>query len=229
MIYIEPILALIRKNPIEIGLISLALLISVISFIPHNQTSKPTVQGATTTNSIDKQDHVDQPTLFVEVSGAVLHPDVYVVSPGTHMKEVVDMAGGLTNMADKWYVERNYNLAKRVGDQEKIYIPYLTDIQNGTFYEQKRVLEYLQPLYFNNDKAPLPSTSSGQALTKEGSGLTISINTATSQELDTLPGVGPVTAQKIVDSRPYTTVGELVSKKVVNQSTFDSMKDLIKL
>ena len=226
MRYVETILALIRKNPIEIGLISLALLISVISFIPQEApTIQPTLQDTI------EEDETSEPTLFVEVSGAVLHPDVYLVPPGTHMKEVIDRAGGLSDTADRLYVGRNYNLARLVGDQEKIYIPYVWDIQNGTFYEQKRVLEYLQPLYHtpSTDSTSSLQATSGQALTKEGGGLTISINDATSQELDTLPGVGPVTAQKIVDSRPYTTVGELVSKKVVNASTFDSMKDLIKL
>ena len=220
MRYIEPILTLIRKNPIETGLISLALLISIISFIPQEA---PTIQP--TPKDTIEEDKTSEPTLFVEVSGAVVSPDVYAVVPGTHMKEVISMAGGLSDTADRLYVGRNYNLARLVGDQEKIYIPYVWDIQNGTFYEQKRVLEYLQPLY----QTPLSGDGIGQALKPQTKSLQISINDASAQELDTLPGVGPVTAQKIVDSRPYTTVGELVSKKVVNASTFDSMKDLIKL
>lgn len=220
MRYIELILAPIRKNPIEIGLISLAILISIISFILHNQASEPDVQSATI-----EEDKTSEPTLSVEVSGAVVSPDVYAVLPGTNIKEVIGRAGGLSDTADRLYVGRNYNLARLVGDQDKIYIPYVWDIQNGTFYEQKRVLEYLQPLY----QTPLSGDGIGQALEPQTSSLQISINDASAQELDTLPGVGPVTAQKIVDSRPYTTVSELVTKKVVNQSTFDSMKDLIKL
>lgn len=211
MRYVENILAVIRNNPIETGLISLALLISIISFIPRDATTIQPLPEA-----IDKQDAIDEPMLFVEVSGAVVNPDVYSVAPGTHMKEVIDMAGGLSDVADTLYVGRNYNLARLVGDQEKIYIPYVWDIQNGTFYEQNRVLEYLQPVYQNLSE-------------NQSQSLQISLNEASPQELDTLPGVGPVTAQKILDSRPYTTVDELVSKKVVNASTFETMKDLIKL
>jgi competence protein ComEA len=231
MRYIEPILALLRKNPIEAGLISLALLISIISFIPRTHASPSEVQGVSTTQSLSngtsESDEKDNPTLLVEVSGAVVNPDVYMVAPGTHMKEAIDMAGGLSDTADRQYVGRNYNLARLVGDQEKIYIPYVWDIQNGTFYEQKRVLEYLQPLYLN--KTPLLTKEGSSDVTSEGGGLTISINDATSQELDTLPGVGPVTAQKIVDSRPYAAVDELVSKKVVNASVFESLKELVRL
>ena len=240
MKYVEPIRAFIRKNPIEIGLISLAILFSIISFIPRSHTSDQDVRGATTIQptpkDIDVKEEISEPLLLVEVSGAVLYPDVYLVAPGTHMKEVVDMAGGLTDMADRLYVGRNYNLARLVGDQEKIYIPYMWDIQNGTFYEQNRVLEYLQPLYQtpSTDSTSSLQASSGQALTKEGGGsqassLQISINEASPQELDTLPGVGPVTAQKIVDSRPYSSIDELLSRKVVNQSAFESLKELIKL
>ncbi len=57
----------------------------------------------------------------------------------------------------------------------------------------------------------------------------ISINTATAAELDTLPGVGPVTAQKIISSRPYSSLEDLVSKKAVNKSTFEKIKELVAL
>jgi len=237
MRYIKPILTTVRTYPIETGLIFLALGISVVSFIPKAHVSEPRVQGATTIEPTPNQtngwDDGKKPTLLVEVSGAVLHPDVYSVIPGTHMKEVIDMAGGLTNMADRLYVGRNYNLARLVGDQEKIYIPYTWDIKNGTFYEQKRVLEYLQPLYQSSPNGEhgigqAPETTSGGGGSQTSS-LQISINKARAQELDTLPGVGPATAQKIVDSRPYLTIEELVSRKVMNQSTFEKLKELIKL
>lgn len=57
----------------------------------------------------------------------------------------------------------------------------------------------------------------------------ISINTASTTELDTLPGVGPVTAGKIIDNRPYQTLEELVTKKAVGQSVFNNIKDQITL
>lgn len=53
----------------------------------------------------------------------------------------------------------------------------------------------------------------------------ININSATLSELDTLVGVGAITAQKIVDNRPYQNISELVSKKVLGKATFDKIKD----
>jgi competence protein ComEA len=59
----------------------------------------------------------------------------------------------------------------------------------------------------------------------------ISINTASVAELDTLPGVGPVTAQRIVAYReqhgPFASVQQLRDAKLVNASTYDRIKDLV--
>ena len=55
----------------------------------------------------------------------------------------------------------------------------------------------------------------------------VNINTASSSQLDSLPGVGSVTSGKIISARPYSTVDELMSKKVVSKSVFEKIKDLV--
>ncbi|MCR4330085.1 MAG: helix-hairpin-helix domain-containing protein [Candidatus Roizmanbacteria bacterium] len=57
----------------------------------------------------------------------------------------------------------------------------------------------------------------------------VRINTATTSQLELLPGVGPVTASKIVKNRPYESIDELVGKKVLGQKTFENIKALIEL
>ncbi|KKQ36635.1 MAG: hypothetical protein US54_C0061G0009 [Candidatus Roizmanbacteria bacterium GW2011_GWA2_37_7] len=237
MLTIDIVYRFIKLHPIETTLISLASIITIISFILQFKSTsiQPTVLSAQTSqndtvsinNSQPTTENQSPTTLSVEVSGAVVEQDVYEVSPGTRLKDMIDLAGGLSDEADKRYVARNYNLAKYVGDQEKIYIPYIWDIVNGTFVEQKRILEYLQPLYLQSSQNNQSSLASTKPQTETV--LTLSINTASLEELDTLPGIGPVTGQKIIENRPYISVDELLSKKVVNQSTYDKIKNNIDL
>lgn len=69
-------------------------------------------------------------------------------------------------------------------------------------------------------------TSDKGQVTSESSSL-VNINTAPESELDKLPGVGPVTAQKIIASRPYSTSEDLLTKKAVSASVYDKIKGLI--
>ena len=57
----------------------------------------------------------------------------------------------------------------------------------------------------------------------------VSVNFATAAELDVLSGVGPVTAQKIIDNRPYQSLDELVTKKAISASLYDKLKDTLSL
>jgi competence protein ComEA len=57
----------------------------------------------------------------------------------------------------------------------------------------------------------------------------ISINSASSTELESLPGIGPVSAGKIIDNRPYGSMDELISKKAIGKSVFQKIKTLISL
>ena len=57
----------------------------------------------------------------------------------------------------------------------------------------------------------------------------ININTASASQLDTLPGIGPKTAEKIINGRPYQSIEELLLKKVVGQSVFEKIKDKVSI
>lgn len=210
-------LANLRVHPIETVLIIVASVITVISALMfYSSQTQPQQEVLATTEHITKAPTPIKELIFVEISGAVKTPDVYRVPDGTRLYELIDKAGGLSEEADNEYIARNFNMSKLVADQEKIYIPTKSDIINGIFVEPvHRELEYLEE---DSSQSPV-----------EQSDLSVSVNQATQDELEALPGVGPVSAQKIIDNRPYASIDELISKKVISSSTFEKIKELITL
>jgi competence protein ComEA len=157
--------------------------------------------------------------ITVDVSGSVTSPDVYSFTSTPRIKDVIEKAGGLTDEADKEYISRNFNMARFVSDQEKIYLPSKAEIQSNIFTEDSRSLQYLSVTQNTNNSAASKTSSQGK----------ISINSASAEELDTLEGIGVTLAKAIIDHRPYKNINELVSKKALKQATFNKIKDSVTL
>jgi competence protein ComEA len=139
-----------------------------------------------------------QEMIWVDVSGAVEKPGVYELSGGSRVKDALVLAGGLSQLAEREYLERVINMAEKLTDGEKIYIP-----REGS-----------------NEGEVLGGSS-------DGLGGLIDINSASVSELDTLWGVGSVRAQKIIDNRPFSKVEELLSKGVLPENVYEKIKDEI--
>lgn len=134
----------------------------------------------------------------VDVEGAVKNPGVYSLSFGARVLDAIYASGGFTEKTDSNWLTKNINLAAVVKDGEKIYINSIGE-----------------------DISISESKSQGRATGR------ISLNKASMQQLDTLPGVGEVTAKKIIAGRPYVSIEELLNKKVVGNATFNKIKDLV--
>ena len=77
-------------------------------------------------------------------------------------------------------------------------------------------------------KHPQGTTAASAAQSpKANAAALIDLNSASKQQLETLPGIGDALSQKIIDNRPYRGKNELVSKKVIPQATYDKIKDQV--
>lgn len=201
----------LKKYWLEILLLFVAFLIAVVSIIIMSINNQPKDEEEIITNQAESQD-LSLQNIFIDVSGEVLKPDVYKVKSGTRLKEIMDLAGGLSKNADDGFFNRNYNLSRILVDQEKIYVPSIWEVNNGYFIENRQTLDFITAV--EKAKANIEI---------------ISVNKGTIDELDTLPGIGKVTAEKIINNRPYSTIEELVTKKAVNKSVFEKIKNLISI
>ncbi len=145
--------------------------------------------------------------ITIDIAGAVDKPGVYTFKIGSRLVDALSRANGLSANADTNYFYQQFNQASVLVDQQKIYIPSTKDTAAWLF----------------------TSTTANNASADSLAPDLISINGASQLELDGLPGLGPVTVEKLIGNRPYTTIQDLVDSKILSQSIFDKIKDQITL
>jgi len=144
--------------------------------------------------------------LIVEIVGAIARPGVYHLAEGSRVGDLVEAAGGYGPRVDADEAGRDLNLAAALRDGDQIRVPSRDDPSAAAA------------------RPPLGGGSNG------GPAAPLDLNQATPTELDALPGIGPVTAAKIIASRdgqPFSAVGDLRTRKLVGEKTFASLKDLV--
>lgn len=146
--------------------------------------------------------------LIVHVTGAVENPGVIELSEGARVIDVVARAGGATDDADLAAV----NLAREVVDGEQIHLPRV------------------------GEEPPAPAPGAAGAASPGGAGgatagAVVNINSASSAELETLPGVGPALAGRIIAWReqngPFRSVDELLAVSGIGEKTLSGFRDQI--
>ena len=140
--------------------------------------------------------------IVVDVQGAVLNPGIRRLPTGSRVGDAIAAAGGYGPRVDAARAAADLNLAAVVSDGDRIVVPARGDP---------------------------PAAAGGPSGGADAGGL-VNVNTASASELDALPGVGPVTAQKIIDAReerPFATVDELKERKVLGAAAFEKLRDLV--
>lgn len=142
-----------------------------------------------------------RPRVVVHVVGAVRRPGLYRVAHGARIADVVRRAGGATRRADLSAV----NLAAEVSDGAQILVPPRVTVAAGGEAEPE-----------------------GSAAAAAGP---VRLNTATLEQLDALPGVGPVTAQKILDYRQqhgsFSSVDDLDAIPGIGPARLEQLRELV--
>ena len=123
----SPILKRTKKYLIEIILISLALIIAFISLFLYLKNNQAADEVVVSTSNFSTA--LTTPTkIYLDIAGAVNKPGVYQLNLGSRLKDAIKIAGNLSDDADKDFFARNFNLARIVSDQEKIYVPSVWEV-----------------------------------------------------------------------------------------------------
>lgn len=151
---------------------------------------------------IEPDEAEDGAVLVVEVSGAVTEPGVYELLSGSRVDDAINAAKGFSDEVDMESVELIMNRASRLVDGQKVYVPKQGDPSS----------------------ANILGGSSGVSTTINSR---VNVNTASTSELEELWGIGPKTAQNIIEQRPYSRVEELSEKGILKSNVFERNKDVL--
>lgn len=158
--------------------------------------------------AVGEQSFLRQQQLTVEVAGAVVQPGVWQLAVGARVAEAIEKAGGFSQRADRTFAAQGINLARLIEDGEQLYVPFTGE---------------------QTISADQQTTEQQTAVVLGAQTTAVSINTASVEELDTLPGIGAARAADIVENRPYTTLDELVSGAGLTEALFKDLESLITL
>jgi competence protein ComEA len=158
--------------------------------------------GASFVEAASSPDATAPGELVVDVQGGVVRPGLVELTGGARVADAIAAAGGYAPGADLLAAASTLNLAATLSDGQQVFVP-LAGVGGGPA---------------GGDDGP-----------GAGNGL-VSLNTASPEALEALPGIGPVTVQKIVaarDERPFGSLDELVQRKVLNRGQLDGIRHLV--
>lgn len=143
--------------------------------------------------------------LRVYVSGAVINAGVYRLPPHSLVTDAIQEAGGATVEADLVAI----NLAQPLHDGEQIYVPNLEDSA-----PPPPPLSRAETAVETMASSPAPPAL-------------IDLNTASQEQLETLPGIGPAMAKRIIAGRPYHAVDDVLNVKGIGEAKLKKIKPLV--
>lgn len=227
--------AKVRADPGRAGAIGLAIvaalavLVTVFTLVrdrpaPVMSAKLPPVEKVATASPRSSASPAAEPDhpVVVSVVGLVHTPGLVTLAPGARIADALQAAGGAVNGADTI----GLNMARPLGDGEQIVVGLAPAPGQPTALGSS-VASGSTP----TSKAPPPRPGSGSVKPKAGEA--VNLNTATVQELDALPGVGPVTATAIVAWRQangkFTSVDQLADVEGIGPARLEKLRALVRV
>lgn len=223
------ILNLSKKQKIILSIVISIIFVLVLIYVYQNLyeedaeiilTNEENVLDAETNEIVDSNEEISsqnnresEETVVVHVIGEVNNPGVVTLPEGSRIIDAINMAGGKTEEADLSKI----NLAYIVEDGTQIYIP--------------RINEDLNQVNLISDGAGVGVVITDSNVEENEVDSKVNINTASKEKLETLPGVGETTAQKIIDYREangkFKTIEDIKNVSGIGDAKYESLKDKI--
>lgn len=223
-----------HKKQIILVCLGLVLLLVIGSFfIYKNYTADDKEEKNIVLNTkkdIKKDEEEEEEVYYqVDIKGEVINPGIYTVKEGSRVIDVIRLAGDLTEVADTSVL----NLSKKVKDEMVIIVYSYDEVVNFTATKEKEEIEQEACLSQNgiqNNACIKDSTDDTSSSSVVISGK-VSLNTATLDELMTLPGIGESKAQAIIEYREevgaFQNIEELKEVSGIGDAIFDQIKENI--
>lgn len=213
-----------RKQIIVISAIAIIIIMVIILlvFSLSKKEEKKSVVVEKNQPKIEKKEETEE-TYKVDIKGEINSPGLYSIKKNSRVMDVIQLAGGITDQADTSVI----NLSKKIQDEMVIIIYSKVQVKN--FEETKEVEKQIQEKCKQPEENSIKNDACIQTDTKISG--KISINTATKEELMTLPGIGESKAKDIISYRekngPFATIEDLAKVSGIGESTIANIKENI--
>lgn len=161
---------------------------------------------------------------MVDIKGEVISPGIYELPSTSRVIDVINKAGGLTDIADTSVI----NLSKKIEDEMVIIIYSEYEVNN--WLKTKQEEDYLQEKCQNSEDSKIENDACISDNAIENNETIININTATKEKLMTLSGIGETKALAIISYRektPFTSIEDIKNVSGIGDSTYNEIKDHI--
>ena len=199
------------------------IVVTVINYKPKKK--EETKELLVSKKEDTKKEPASNETFKVDIKGEIINPGIYSLSSASRVIDVIEKAGGLTPNANTTVI----NLSKKIIDEMVIIIYSNEQVQN--FAKTKEVEQQVQQYCIQPDNNALKNDACITESTNTSS--KVSINNATLEQLQTLPGIGASKAQDIINYRTehgqFQSIEDLKNISGIGDSIFAKIKDYITL